>query len=375
MTQFQVREPLVYAEDAPRSFFQDLVRSKVQYNDEATARLEEHQRQMLVESPKDEKRLDKTADGGDIEYRGATSALGSGGEFDVPLWLVSKFATAGRAGRAFGDLLQPMLLPKGVSSIHTPRMTTGNVASVQTDGAAVNSQDVATIDAFSAVVTIAGEGEVSQQLLDQSPIGIDAAWYLDLTRAYNKALEFQLLYGTGASNGQLLGISNAGAINNVSGSGATTIATFWPLMGQSAAAIGNQRLLPPEAWLMAPRRWFWTASSVDASSRPISSPGNAGPNSPDLNPAGGITPFGPIQGVPVYLDGTIPAGTTPDDVFAVRPSDMFLWESAPRYITAQNPLSGTLQMKLSLHRYVAFIGNRYPNGIAKLSALPQPANF
>jgi hypothetical protein len=32
-------------------------------------------------------------------------------------------------------------------------------------------------------------------------------------------------------------------------------------------------------------------------------------------------------------------------------------------------------MKLSLHRYVAFIGNRYPNGIGKLTALPQPSNF
>ena len=374
MTQIQVREALVYAEEAPTSFFQDLVRSKM-HDDRATSRLEEHQRQMRVEAPKDENRLEQTADGTDIEYRVApNSSLGTMGEFDIPLWLVNKFATAGRAGRAFGDLLQPMVLPKGVQSIHTPRMTTGNVANVQVDSGAVASQDVITTDASSNVVTIAGEGNVSQQLLDLSPIGIDAAWFLDLTRAYNKSLEFQLLYGTGA-NGQLLGISNIPGINSVSGTTATTIATTWPLLGQTAAAIGNNRLLPHEAWLVTPRRWFWIASSVDSSNRPISSPGNAGPNSPDLSAAGGFTPFGPIMGVPVYLDGTIPAGASADDAFAVRPSDMFLWESAPRYITAQNPLSGSLQMKLSLHRYVAFIGNRYPNGIAKLTAMPQPTNF
>jgi len=375
MTQIQVREPLVYAEEAPTSFFQDLVRSKTLHDEHATERLERHQKQMIVEAPRDEKRVEKLADGTEVEYRAnPNSTAGTGGEFDVPLWLVNKFATAGRAGRPFGDLLQPMVLPAGVQSVHTPRMTTGNIANVQNDGGAVASQDVVTTDASSNVVTIAGEGDVSQQLLDLSPIGIDAAWYLDLTRAYNKTLEFQLLYGTGA-NGQLLGLSNISSINNVSGSGATTIATLWPLLGQTAAAVGNARLLPPEAWLMAPRRWFWVASSVDSSNRPVASPGNSGPHTTDLAPQGGSVPYGPVIGLPTYLDGAIPAGTNADDIFAVRPSDMFLWESAPRYITAQNPLSGSLQMKLSLHRYVAFIGNRYPNGIAKLSALPQPSNF
>ena len=375
MTQIQVREALVYDEGAPTSFFQDLVRSKTLLDDRATNRLEEHQRQMRVEDPSNEKRLDRTVDGTDIEYRvNPNSAPGTGGEFTVPLWLPNKFATAGRAGRPFGDLLQSMVLPSGVQSIHTPRMTTGDVVQNQIDGGAVASQDIVTIDASSNVITIAGQAPISQQLLDLSPIGMDAALYLDLNRAYNKQLEFQLLYGTGAAN-QLLGISNVTGISNISGSAATTIATTWPLIGQIAAAIGNARLLPPEALLMAPRRWFFIASSVDSSNRPISSPGNAGPKAADLPAAGGFTPFGPILGIPTYLDGTIPAGVNADDIFAVRPSDMFLWESAPRYITAQNPLSGSLQMNLSLHRYVAFIGTRYPNSIAKLSALPQPANF
>ncbi len=376
MTNLQVKEPLVYAEEARRSFFQDLVRAQLLHDPEATARLELHQRQMLVEAPKDEKRLEQTAEGAPIEYRtNPTSGVGFGGEFDVPLWLIDKFATSARAGRPFGDLLDPMVLPAGVTSIHTPRMTTGNTTSTQTDGGAVASQDVVTTDASSNVVTIAGHGDVSQQLLDLSPIGLDAAWYMDLSLAYNKNLESQLLYGTGA-NGQLTGINAVTGIGSISGAGTTTIAALWPLLGEIGASVGNNRLLPPEVFLMAIRRWFWIASSVDSSNRPIASPGNNGAHSCDLEMACCCLPtFGPVQGLPVYLDGAIPAGTSADDVFAIRPSDMFLWESAPRYITAQNPLAGTLQMRLSMHRYVAFIGSRYPSAIAKLSALPAPSNF
>jgi hypothetical protein len=90
------------------------------------------------------------------------SNLGSGGEFTVPLWLVDKYATAGRAGRPFGDLLQPMMLPPGVSSIHTPRMTTGTIAGTGPDSAASPSQDVITVDASSTVVTIDGMADIHE---------------------------------------------------------------------------------------------------------------------------------------------------------------------------------------------------------------------
>ena len=378
-----VREPLTYHEHSQFSFFRDLIRAQTMHDEEAQARLDQHGREMRVEEQSRAARpMTTLADGSDIEYRQTRvdSNLGTGGEFTIPLWLIDKFATAGRAGRPFGDLLQPMVLPAGVSSIHVPRITIGStVGNQQFDGAATPGGDPVTADTNSNVVTIAGEVLVSQQLMDLSPIGLDAAWFLDLQRAYNRQLEFQLLYGSAGNSGaqspgQLLGVGNISGINSVNGSTGTTIATLWPLMGQIAAAIGNNRFLPPEVYLFAPRRWFWIASSVDNSSRPIASPG-AGPRMSDLAAAGGTLPFGPVHGVPVYLDGAIPAGTSADDIFCLRPSDMFLWESTPRTIAAPNPLSGTLQYRLSYHRYVAFIGNRYPTGIGRLTGLTQPANF
>ena len=378
-----VREPLTYSETAPHSFYRDLLLAKTANDETAQARLDRHEVEMRVEVAAVEGRapITETPDGMEIEYRAnPSSTLGSGGEFTVPLWLVDRFATAGRAGRPFGDLLQPMMLPSGVSSIHTPRMTTGTVAGLQTDNSAAPSQDFVTTDAASNVVTIAGEAVISQQLFDLSPIGMDAAVYLDLNRAYNRTLESGLLYGSpngggSQSTGQLLGISNVSGINTVVGTGGTSVQTIWPLLGQVAAAIGNTRLLPPEVYLFAPRRWFSIASSVDSSNRPIASPGNSGPHPTELDAMGGAAPFGPIHGLPVYLDGAIPAGTSADDAFAVRPSDMFLWESAPRTITAPNPQAGVLGLTLSLHRYVAFIPQRYPSGIGRLTAMPQPSNF
>ena len=68
---------------------------------------------------------------------------------------------------------------------------------------------------------------------------------------------------------------------------------------------------------MAPRRWAYIGAQADAQGRPLMTPGLAAPNPNALPSVGGssggspniATPaFGPIQGVPVYLDGAIPAG-------------------------------------------------------------------
>ena len=379
MTMLTVRESLTYQQGAPRSFFRDLVASKGLHDDEATKRLEQHQREMTVELAKVAAPASELRDGSSVEYRvNPNSALGTGGEFDVPLWLPTMFATAGRAGRPFADALQPMVLPPGCSSIHTPRITPGSLTNMQIDSGAVSSQDIQTVDASSNVITIAGEADISQQLFDMAPVDMDAVFWVDLNRDYNKKVENQLLYGSVGGvqlPNQLLGVSNVTGANTVNGSAMNTVALQWPGIGQVAAAVGNTRLLPPTLMLMAPRRYYYMAFSIDASNRPIGSPTGMYPKVPTMDPLGGADAVDSFGGIPVYLDGAIPAGANSDDLFVLRADDMFLWESAPRTIVAVNPLSGSLQLRLSLHRYVAFIPQRYPTGIGRLSALPQPANY
>jgi hypothetical protein len=310
------------------------------------------------------------------EVRVVGSTAGSGGEFEVPAFYTSLYASAARGNRPLGDLLNPMLLPGGISSIHVPRLTTGSATSVQlADGFPLVSQDILTADVTSNVVTIAGHMDVSQQLVDQGPLGADFA-FGDLGKAYARNLEAQLLGGTGL-NGQTLGVKNVSGIvaaNLVAGATATSLQLLWPMLGQAFAGCSNSRLLPPEICLMAGRRWGWIASSLDSSNRPITSP-QSFPRQSDFPVAGGYGPVGSVIGVPVWADGSIVAGTTADDILLLRPSDMYLWESTPRLIAAINPLSASLQIRLSLHRYVCFIAGRYPGGVSAVQACPAPANF
>ena len=378
-----VREPLTYERDAPHSFFYDLARTKLRPEDtSAPARLERHRREM------------------DVELRAnPTTALARGGEFAPPLWLVDHFAPANAAGRVLADLIDMAgnlyVLPPGVSSVNIPRISTGVSDNVQNQqGGAVAEIDAQTANAQGSgqVVTIAGDTTISQQLLDQAPApGVDRILAKDLASNYNQNLDVQMLTGNGL-NGTLLGLTNVTGRNTVAGGTGSTIATLWPLIGQMMAAVGNTRLQPVSHIIMAPRRWSWIASSVDSSNRPIASPGTNSPTPPAYPNIGsgnvvkgalddqGFRPVGPINGCPVWQSGAIltqgtAVNAATDVIFGVRPRDMELYESAPGLMVATNPLSGTLQVRIQLHRYVAFIPDRYPNGIGVLTAIPAPANF
>jgi hypothetical protein len=68
------------------------------------------------------------------------------------------------------------------------------------------------------------------------------------------------------------------------------------------------------------------------------------------------------------------AATASDVAIVLRWTDMLLYESAPKFMISENPLSGTLRVRLQMHRYVAFPILR-PGGIAVVTALPAPTAF
>ncbi len=360
-------EPRTYERHKPVSMFVDLVNSTSTVDpdrrDEAQRRLARHRQECERE-----------------QRANPTTGLGSGGEFAVPAWLIGEFATSARAGRVLGDLVPNYQLPSNVSSVHVPNVTSGADAGIQAaQGNAVTDADEVTADATSPVVTIAGNADVSQQLLDFTPApGYDQIALTDLTRAYNQTLEKQLLAGTGSA-GQLRGITNVTGISTVSyTSGSPTLPGLWAALGQASAAVGNTRLRPLDVWLLAPRRWSWIASSVDDQHRPITSPGNSGPHTTDFPMAGGTLPTGPILGAPAYPDGAIPAGATADVIYGLHlaSSDFALWESEPHLLVNTSPLSGTFQVRVSFHRYCAFVVYR-PSSVVVLSGtgLAQPSGY
>ena len=76
----------------------------------------------------------------------------------------------------------------------------------------------------------------------------------------------------------------------------------------------------------------------------------------------------------IYLDGAIPGGSSADVAIALRASDMLLFESDPKFAVTFNATASTLQARLQLRRYVAFV-NTKPSSICVLTGLPQPSNF
>ena len=366
-------EPRVYEPNSPHSFFIDLARSKALHDERATERLERHA----------------------VEQRALTTTLGNAGEFSPPAYLIEDFATAAKAGRHFADIIGSAPIPRGVSTIYVPRIAGTNILGQDT-GAQNNLEPVPTTDDTTAqnsspVVTIAGRVVMSQQLFDQaaSP-GADVIYYTELVKDYNAVLNGQLINGTG-TNGQVTGLANFSYLtaNSVDGSmvpagltGASNmIAALWPLLGQAAANVGNNRGHRPDFWLMAPRRWFSIAGSLDQQSRPVMSPAA---NAPGVRMnQDGPTPVSNIHGIPVYTDGAIPVTSYPggtvgalaDTVYCGRAADTYLFESDPMVQTSVEAASGTLQVSLVWHRYAAFVGNLYTSAYGRVTAIRQPTNF
>ena len=337
------REPLTYERHmTKRSFFADVVAAS--RNDErAQARLNRHAQEMRTNPNRTD---------------------GQGGYFSPPAWLIDEFATAPRAKRVLAELCQHFDLPSGVSTINVPRLTTGNTELPVADLEGVPDTDIVDAACTSSVVTIAGESDVALQLLEQSAPGAHFDWvtFKDLTEAYDAELETQLFNGNGGNTGtgpQLQGIFNATGINKVTYTSASpTAVAMWPYFGEAMAQIGDARSGPPEFWFMRSARWAYLASSADPGGRPLDTPD---PNTPGT---------GALLGVPIKLSDGIPAtlgaSANQDVVVGCIPSDLLLFESEPHTLIAPDVLSGTLSVRLRLHRYVAAITGRYPSGIATI---------
>jgi hypothetical protein len=129
---------------------------------------------------------------------------------------------------------------------------------------------------------------------------------------------------------------------------------------------------------MHPRRWFWYATTLDSSGRPIveSAPG-VGMNLMGFNPsasevglpvaegyAGNIA-FGPKA----YISGNVPVsdttggGTGQDIAIGAKWDDLWLFESEPRTRVLEEVLSGTLEIRFQVYGYIAFLA-RYGQSIS-----------
>lgn len=355
-------EPLVYDRgDRSTSFFRDVVAAKFDGSGEAQERLHRHRQQM-------------------VEQRAINSTDGTGGEFIPPLWMQNEWIALARAGRPTANAVNQRPLPPNTDSINMPSVTGGTSTATQTDAGAVSSTDIVTSSVSFGVKTVAGQQDLSRQLLDRSLPGIDEILFMDLAADYATKIDVQVLNGSG-SGSNALGILGTSGINTVTYTdGSPTVPELWPSFAQALSKISATRYLPPTGWVMHPRRWYWMTASVDTTGRPLI------PYYAPMNPiaqlerVGAENIVGTLFGLPVLIDASVPTnlgGGTEDIILCMRFEDSWLFEDTPQTRVYEEVLSNTLQIRVQLFNYFAFTAARYPKSICTIggTGLAAPSGF
>jgi HK97 family phage major capsid protein len=385
--------PSLYGEK--RSYFLDIATVAAQGQaygdrDEAAARLQQHAREVEIEARSDrdlESRLyEMRMTPATLEARvNPNTTAGTGGEFVPPLWLVSQYVPLVRAGRICANRVQNLPLPPGIDVINIPKINGGSLTAIQTANAApVASQDITTKTVSGSVNTIAGQQDISMQLLEQSPLSMDGVIFDDLMRDYDRTLDQQILFGTG-SNGQHQGVltqsnqtsntdilkANAFTCASTVFHDASTPATQYRSIANAAVTIETARYEGPTAIWAHPRRVTSWAFASDTLGRPMFVSSAYGPyNANGLVGPGGATAqgyAGELYGLPVIKDANIPTtcvtgavtGGTGDVIAVVKEDDLVLYEGTVRLRAMPEILSGSLQVRFQLYCYSAFIPNRF----------------
>lgn len=300
------------------------------------------------------------------ETRDVSTGDPGAGVFVPPLYLAEMWAELPREGRPFADAVPKMPLPDTGMTITVPRVTTATTTAIQAAEAnAASETDIDGTLLSVGVRTIAGQNDVSLQALERTMPGMDFLIFQDLRADYDEQLDTQCLQGSGAS-GQHLGIDTVTNINTVTYTDASpTAAEFVPKIYDAIQQIAAGRFRRADAIVIHPRRAAWLASNL-SSTFPLFQLGV-------LNQAAGSQQAGFVDnfaGLRVIIDANISteigASTDEDQVFVVRLADLFLLEGPLRVRVFDDVLSGTLQVRLQVVAYSAFISGRQPEAIARI---------
>lgn len=417
-----VSSPQTYGQFGPNSYFRDMASIAASSIDPAgysnaaegaRARLQQHGKEVEIEARTNKalaghlaelKMTPQSLRGGQIlrgdyeERVNPNTTAGTGGEFVPPLWEVSKYAYMARPGRVIANRIPSQGLPPGIDIINIPKIKVGSSTAVQAAQAnAVSSTDIQTSTISAAVNTIAGQEDISMQLLEQSPLAMDGVIFDDLSRDYDQRLDIQVISGSGIS-GQHKGAlsitqataNTATAFNtDVSKANQVTCAstTFWD--GTTATSFTQYRSIvngvtnieilrfasPTAIWAHPRRTNSWSLASDAATGRPLFvATSNGQYNVLGTQEGSPVTEgvAGVLYGLPVIKDANMPTtcvtgaltSGTGDAIGVVKEDDMILWEGTPRMRALPEILSGTLQIRFQLYCYSAFMPDRFAAGVS-----------
>ncbi|MER7836192.1 phage major capsid protein [Streptomyces sp. NPDC096040] len=311
------------------------------------------------------------------EQRGVTTGSSSGGSFVPPAYLVDSWISLARPGRTSADLCFSQDLPSGTDLLSVPKITTGSsVAAQNGELTALSQTDIATTSVTSPVITLGGTQLVSVQMLEQSAGSVDQVIMADLAAEYGRALDNQVLNGTG-SNGQLTGLLTLSGATSVAWTQASPAVTgsgqLWGTIANTISQIHSARYASPDCIIMHPRRWAWIEAAIDTTNRPLIAPSALnGPNNA-MGVAAAVAAqghVGTLQGLPVFVDPLIPtnlgAGTNQDIIIVARMADVMRWESVPRFETFTAPYAGSMGVLFRAYAYGG-LAARFAGSVGKIT--------
>lgn len=300
----------------------------------------------------------------------------------VPQYLVSQFAPLARAGQPTVEIANKSVpLPPEGMTLNISRATTGSSTAIQaTQNSGVSETNIAETLLSVPVVTIAGQQNVSRQLLERGTPGLDALIFQDLVAAHAVTKDQQILSGSGSS-GQALGILGTSGIGSAAfTSTSPTAALFYNSVANAAQTIASNRYLPADTIIMHPRRWGWLMAQADTSGRPLVTPIANGPyNAQAVGEQGYGVVVGTMQGLNVVTDANLPTTwksgasdtTGTEDVAIVcRAADLMVFDDGdgmPRELRFEQTSGTNLTVALVAYSYTAMTAGRYPAAFAKVA--------
>lgn len=364
-------DQLTYRRDNGHSYLRDLMRVSTNTDDggESRRRLAAHA---------DEARSNPAFQQTLMEKRDISTATGEAGYFVPPAWYVDQYAEYARPGRPFADIITRQPLPGGTNSINVPRIVAGTATGVQyPENTVVVEQDLADSFINAQVRTIAGAQQISQQLLDQSPVPMDEVVLNDLAGAWAVNVDRQVLYGSG-SGGEVLGATRWPGIQTVTVAD-QTIGRLYAALANAINLIWSQRFAAPTAIVMHPRRWAAILAALDVNQRPLFLPeAGQGQLMNAMGVMSNVEPqalVGRALGLPIYTDASLLTnlgyGSNHDSIFVLRAQDIVIFESGLRARVTPEPLAKQLTVLVVVYSYLA-LAVRYPASIVEVSGFLPP---
>ena len=398
-------EPKTYAQyGTTNSYLRDLAAIQVPQAgfdaEGAQERMARHAREIEVEARRDSTVAARWREAGLEARTNPNTTAGTGGEFVPPLWMVNSYIPAFRPGRMFANRINNQPLPPGIDVINIPKILTGSTTAIQTANAAsVSSTDITTSTVSGSVNTIAGQQDISLQLLEQSPISMDGVVFQDLAADYDQRLDLQVISGTGASGQHLgvLSITQSATPTAAQVYYASVVNATPKFYGAANSQLGTgvipavnnietTRFANATGIWVHPRRANAFGAAQDTTGRPMF----VRPSHGAFNALGIDTDSpqfqavaGELYGLPVIKDANMPSdwistvsavvtthttGATAQDVMLVlKEDDIYLWEGPLRLRVLPEVSSGTLAVRLQAYAYSAFMPNRTPTAISMIT--------